>query len=217
MWLLIVQRLIANAYPFQFIIALFLLGACMPSGHASASSQELPLPTESELARNPALALDRANRVLANEPKVRATADAALVQGAAHSLPLLRRFLNRPNEDLHLETFEMIRRIGPPATMLLPTLNQMIDITTTRTLAARSHTPVVIYAILGLLVLAGALLAGYSMASGKARNWFHAFAFALTMALAIYVILDFEFPRLDLIRLSVCDQVLADVRESMNP
>ena len=63
--------------------------------------------------------LDWANRVMANDPKVRATAEAALVQGAGRSLPLLRRFLNRGDEDLHLKTFEIIRRIGPPAIPLL--------------------------------------------------------------------------------------------------
>jgi hypothetical protein len=105
-----------------------------------------------------------------------------------------------------------------PATMLLlPMLNQMIDITTTRTVAAQAHPPVVIYAMLGLLVLAGSLLVGYDLGSGIARHWFHASAFALIMALAIYVILDFEFPRLGLIRLHAFDQVLVDVRESMNP
>src|SRR5688500_13775268 len=40
-----------------------------------------------------------ANRLLANDPKVRATAEAALVQGARRSLPLLRRFLNPGHED----------------------------------------------------------------------------------------------------------------------
>jgi outer membrane protein assembly factor BamB len=56
---------------------------------------------------------------MANDPKIRATARAALVQGAGRSLPLLRRFLNRRNEDLHLETFRIIQRIGPPAIPLL--------------------------------------------------------------------------------------------------
>ncbi len=63
--------------------------------------------------------LDWANRLLANDPKVRATAEAALVKGARRSLPLLRRFLDRDNEDLQLRTFEIIRRIGPPAIPLL--------------------------------------------------------------------------------------------------
>jgi hypothetical protein len=101
--------------------------------------------------------------------------------------------------------------------LLLPALNQMIDITTTRTMAARSHAPVVIYAMLGLLILAGSLLAGYSMASGKDRNWFHIMAFALTLSVAIFVILDFEFPRVGMIQVTGFDQVLVDVRASMNP
>ena len=63
--------------------------------------------------------LDWANRVMAKDPKVRATAEAALVQGAGRSLPLLRRFLNRRNSDLRLKTFEIIRQIGPPAIPLL--------------------------------------------------------------------------------------------------
>ena len=59
---------------------------------------------------------------MSRDTKVRAIAKAALVQGAGRSLPLLRRFLNRRNEDLHLETFEIIRRIGPPAIPLLADL-----------------------------------------------------------------------------------------------
>ncbi len=79
-----------------------------------------PLPqTESSLSRNPALVRDWANRLLANDPKVRATAEAALVKGAERSLPLLRRFLDPRHEDLHVVTFEIIRRIGPPAIPLL--------------------------------------------------------------------------------------------------
>ena len=48
---------------------------------AVALSQS-PLPqTESSPSRNPALVRDWANRLLANDPKVRATAEAALVKG----------------------------------------------------------------------------------------------------------------------------------------
>lgn len=104
-----------------------------------------------------------------------------------------------------------------PSMLLLPALNQMIDITTTRTMGARTHAPLTVYAMLGLLLLAGSLLAGFSMASGKTRNWFYNVAFALIMALAIYVILDFEFPRMGLIRLDVFDRALVEVRQSMDP
>jgi outer membrane protein assembly factor BamB/HEAT repeat protein len=88
-------------------------------GQAIAPSQSPQPLTESNLSRNPALVRDWANRLLANDPKVRATAEAALVQGARRSFPLLRRFLDPEHEDLHRVTFEIIQRIGPPAIPLL--------------------------------------------------------------------------------------------------
>jgi HEAT repeat protein/outer membrane protein assembly factor BamB len=62
---------------------------------------------------------DWADRVMSNDAKIRATAEAALVHEPGRSLPLLRRFLNNDNDDLHLATFEIIRQIGPPAIPLL--------------------------------------------------------------------------------------------------
>src|SRR4029453_5001441 len=86
---------------------------------AVALSQS-PLPqTESSLSRNPATVRDWANRLLADDPKVRATAEAALVKGAGRSLPVLRRFLASDDENLHRQAFEIIRQIGPPAIPLL--------------------------------------------------------------------------------------------------
>ena len=106
---------------------------------------------------------------------------------------------------------------APPsaAMLLLPALNDMIDITTTRTMAVRMHPPLVIFAMLFGLGLASALLAGYGMAGGKSRNWLHMIGFAAVMAVAVYVILDIEFPRLGLIRVNAFDQDLVDLRASM--
>jgi len=75
--------------------------------------------TEAALSRQPALVGDWAERLLANDPKVRATATAVLVQGGTRSLPLLRRFLRTPNENLHREVFGIVYRIGPQAIPLL--------------------------------------------------------------------------------------------------
>jgi len=94
-------------------------------------------------------------------------------------------------------------------------LNQMIDITTTRTMATQMHPPVVIFVLLFGLALASALLAGYGMAGGKSRNWIHMLGFAAVMAVATNVTLDIEYPRLGLIRVDAFDQVLVDVRDSM--
>ncbi|MBK8534880.1 MAG: DUF4239 domain-containing protein [Candidatus Competibacteraceae bacterium] len=104
----------------------------------------------------------------------------------------------------------------PAATMLLlPALNQMFDITTTRTMTTQMHPPKIIFAMLFVLTLASSLLAGYGMAGGKSRNWIHMGGFALIMAFAIYVILDLEYPRIGLIRVDAFDQVIMDVRAGM--
>ena len=76
----------------------------------------LPLPA---LAQTTASDLEWGHRVTARDPKVRATAEAALVQEAGRALPLLKRFLARGDEDLTLRTFKIIQRIGPPAIPLL--------------------------------------------------------------------------------------------------
>lgn len=104
----------------------------------------------------------------------------------------------------------------PAAAMLvLPSLNEMIDITTTRTRAARAHPPRIIYWLLFLLGLICAGIAGHGMASARPRAWIHIVGFALIMSLCIFVILDIEFPRAGFFRLDEHDQVLAELLEKM--
>jgi len=105
-----------------------------------------------------------------------------------------------------------------PATMLLlPALNQMFDMASTRTAGVLMHPPLIIYEVLILLVMASSLLAGYSLGMGKTRNWFRAIAFVFTIVLAVYVILDFEFPRVGLIRIHGMDSMFVELLETMKP
>jgi hypothetical protein len=99
--------------------------------------------------------------------------------------------------------------------LLLPALNAMIDITTTRLMATRMHPPVIIFGMLVAIALAGALLAGHGMATAKTRSWPHVLAFAAAVAAAVYVILEIEYPRLGLIRVDAFDEVLVGLRELM--
>jgi len=101
------------------------------------------------------------------------------------------------------------------ARLLLPALNAMIDITTTRTMAARIHPPWIIFGLLFVLALVCSLLAGFGMAGSKQRSWLHLTAFAAITVISIYVILDIEYPRMGLIRLDAYDDVLVELRESM--
>lgn len=105
----------------------------------------------------------------------------------------------------------------PPATiMLVPALNEMIDITTTRVVATQNHPPVVVFLLLGVLSMIGALLAGYGTSLNKDRSWLHTGVFAVILSLTVYVIVDLEFPRLGLIRINGADQILTDLRKTMD-
>jgi hypothetical protein len=109
------------------------------------------------------------------------------------------------------------RDSGSPSTpmLVLPALNAMIDITTTRTVAMQTHQPAIIFVMLALVMLACSVLAGYGMGAGAARSWLHVVCFAGVLTIAFYVILDLEYPRLGLIRIDWMDRVLEDVRRSM--
>lgn len=111
------------------------------------------------------------------------------------------------------------RAPGAPAAapmLLLPALNAMFDITTTRTMATQMHPPRIIFIMLFGLALAASLLAGHGMSGSRVRIWFHMLGFAMVMAVVVYVILDIEYPRLGLIRIDAFDQALVDLRNSMN-
>jgi hypothetical protein len=100
--------------------------------------------------------------------------------------------------------------------LLLPALNNMIDITTTRNMTLRTHPPNIIFALLFALGLICSLLAGYRMARNRHRGWLHMLSFLLVTVIVIYVIVDVEYPRTGLIRLESFDQVLIDARADMN-
>jgi hypothetical protein len=125
---------------------------------------------------------------------------------------------NRLQNDIWRQAVAATRAPGshPNLTvLLLPALNAMIDITTTRTMAARFHPPTIIFAMLMALALAAALLAGHGMSTAKTRSWTHVLAFAAAVAASLYVILEIEYPRHGLIRVDSFDQALAELRELM--
>ncbi len=99
--------------------------------------------------------------------------------------------------------------------LLLPALNSMIDVTTTRQMALQTHPPNIIYALLFSLGLICALLVGYRMASGQHRSWLHILSFVVITVVIVYVTIDIEYPRAGLIRLQNFDQLLVNVREGM--
>jgi len=100
--------------------------------------------------------------------------------------------------------------------MLLPALNEMFDITSSRAIAAQAHTPLVILCALAVLALFCCLLAGYGLAGeNPLGSALRMIGFALIVTLTIFVILDLDYPRVGLIRLDYADQALIDVLAGM--
>jgi hypothetical protein len=96
--------------------------------------------------------------------------------------------------------------------LLLPAINEMFDVTTSRTAAMQNHPPRVIFFLLAALGLISALLAGYVMSGTVVRSWFYMLLFAATISATFFVIVDLEFPRFGLIRVDEADKVLSDLR-----
>jgi hypothetical protein len=99
--------------------------------------------------------------------------------------------------------------------LLLPAINNMIDIATTRTMALQIHPPRIIYALLFGLGLICSLLAGFRMSSGQYRSWPHILGFTFLTVIIVYVMLDVEYPRAGLIRLQSADQLMLNMRENI--
>jgi hypothetical protein len=163
----------------------------------------LPLETQPELRqefRTYVLSRLDVYRNIANSK----TLDAALDQSSALQRSVWRK------------TVDATKGSGPAEkSLVLTTLNQMIDITTEQTAALITHPPLAVFAMLALMVSASSALVGYTMSVFEIRDWASTLIFALSISMALYVILDYEFPRVGFIRIDPVDQVLVQTLPQM--
>lgn len=100
--------------------------------------------------------------------------------------------------------------------IVLSPLNEMMEVATTRTIAALAHTPKLIMAMLILLSVVCSLLAGYVIAGTQTRQvGLHLLTFALVMTATIFIIIDLDYPRYGIIRLDFADKALEDLLARM--
>jgi len=99
--------------------------------------------------------------------------------------------------------------------LVIPTLNEMFDITTTREMAGMNHPPDIIYIMLISLSLFSALLVGYDLPRSNRRNLLYMLSYALIISLVLCVIIDLETPRYGFINIRYLDQVFIDMAKSM--
>jgi hypothetical protein len=187
---------------------------------------------------------DQRRQLIVEESNAIGTAYLRLDLLPAEAQPLLRakfrryldtriayyRSLTKPDEArrLKLESEELQRGIWTqaahaawlvpspaPMTLVIGALNEMIDITATRAMSLLTHPPEAIYALLVFLALLCGLLAGFGTAPCEQPSRFHMYGFPAIVTLTLYLTIDLEFPRYGLIRVDAADQVLIDVRRSM--
>lgn len=99
--------------------------------------------------------------------------------------------------------------------LLLPTLNEMFDIVTTRTIAVQTHTSTWIFFLFFCIIIICSILSGMSMARSGQFYWSYMILFAAVTTITVYVILDLEYPRWGLIRLDFAQQALVNLKKSM--
>jgi hypothetical protein len=99
--------------------------------------------------------------------------------------------------------------------VLVPAVNEMIDITTVRTVFLQVGIPRLILLLLLIVALCSAITAGYAMAKRGHRSILHVLLYATSIAMTIYVVLDLEQPRRGVIRLTETDRILQSLRDSI--
>ena len=100
--------------------------------------------------------------------------------------------------------------------VLLPALNQMIDVTTHRTLALRTRLPATILILLIVVALLSALVAGLAMAARSRPSLLYSVLYATAVATTVYVVLDLDNPRVGPTRLKAADKLLQHLHDSIS-
>lgn len=99
--------------------------------------------------------------------------------------------------------------------LLLPALSDVFSVATLRQAALLNHPPLVIYILLIILGLFGALLVGYALPVSKKRNLLYMMTYALTISILITLIIDMEMPRSGFVRIDSADQLMINLGNSM--
>ena len=95
--------------------------------------------------------------------------------------------------------------------LLLPALNDMFDISTTRLSATKMHPPLQVSLLLLMVMILCSILTGYRMGGSDRAGRLHRIAFVCVLALTYYAIMDLEYPRVGLIRVDSFDYFFVDL------
>jgi hypothetical protein len=126
---------------------------------------------------------------------------AALERGNRHSMRLLKLTIQVRQNPVNIY----------PTVQMIPALNRMIDIVTTREASRKSKIPPLVLGMLLLLIFSSAFLVGYGN-KAKKRNLVMVIGFALMTTLTIYLIMELDRPRKGIINLDEAQKNIVDLR-----
>jgi hypothetical protein len=96
---------------------------------------------------------------------------------------------------------------------MVPALNSMIDVVTTRYMALQSKVPGSILMLLFILSLTCGFFGGYSSAQQKRPEWIGLIGFALFTSMVVFITLDLDQPRTGLINLDQAHKTIIELRQ----
>ncbi|MEO6168535.1 MAG: hypothetical protein ABIO46_15615 [Chitinophagales bacterium] len=99
-----------------------------------------------------------------------------------------------------------------PSNQMIPALNAMIDITTTREAGLKATIPDIIIISLFILALIVTFVAGFSSPGIRKKDWMIIAGFDLLTSLIIYITLDIGRPRRGLINSDVGQEAIVELR-----
>lgn len=117
--------------------------------------------------------------------------------------------------EIWAEAVAASRDVPAATVVVLPALNEMFDIASTRLAATQMHPPLIVFVVLTVISLVCAFLVGFEMGGSPTKSRAHMLMLAAIIAFTLYVILDFEYPRLGIIRIDDFDRLISDLRATM--
>jgi hypothetical protein len=98
-----------------------------------------------------------------------------------------------------------------PHSLMIPALNDMIDVVTSRDSARLARVPDPIFWLLIILTLLGSLIIGYSKKEKK-NDWIVLSIYSLMTVITIYTIIDLDRPRQGIIKTDTAHQKIIELR-----
>ena len=99
-----------------------------------------------------------------------------------------------------------------PHSLMVPAVNAMIDVVTSRDAARHARVPSSIFWLLILLTLLGSLIIGYSKKEKK-NDWIVLTIYSLMTVITIYTIIDLDRPRQGIIKTDTAHKKMVELRE----